>query len=91
MRAFVVVRLEVPDPEEPPTPSDELPEQADLTKLVEKWRAELATTHKIGPDRFIVLFTTAPNFEGSHLRLWIVPKGHPLPNPHEEERVDDDP
>lgn len=89
VRAFVVVRLEVPDPDEPPAIDER--DQADLTKLVEKWRAELANSQKIGPDRFIVVFTTAPEAYASHLRLWIVPKGHPLPNPHEEERVDDDP
>ena len=89
VRAFVVVRLEVPDPEEA-LDIDE-GEEADLTKLVEKWRVELANTHKIGPDRFIVLFTTAPDFQASHLRLWIVPKGQALPNPHEEDEPDDGP
>ena len=34
------------------------PERADLLKLVEKWKSELADKHKIAPDRFIVLFAT---------------------------------
>ena len=100
LRAFLVVKLESPNSnedlvDEEPEPPDvsetstsepvTQPEPADLTKLVEKWRAELANTHKIGADRFIVLFTTAPEFESSHLSLWIVPKGQPLPDPHEEE------
>ena len=87
--AFVVVRLG--SVEEPPVDDDE-PDPADLKKLVEKWRTRLANTHKIFADRFVVLFTTAPEFESSHLRIWIVPKGQPLPDPHEEvEYADDDP
>ena len=105
VRAVVVVRLEGPSPQEdpvdgepePPSESEEPPfeavgqrEPADLTKLVEKWRVELANTYKIGADRFIVLFTTAPEFHESHLSLWIVPKGQPLPDPHEEEPAEED-
>ena len=106
VRAFIVVRLEQPIPDEEPvsdepepsivpeaSPSEPVDERepADLTKLVEKWRLELAKTHKIGPDRFIVIFTTAREFEPSHLSLWIVPKRHPLPDPNkEEEPVDED-
>ena len=65
-------------------------EPADLTKLVEKWRAELANTHKISADRFIVLFTTAGEADSSYVSLWIVPKGQPLPNPNEEEEPAED-
>jgi hypothetical protein len=54
---------------------------------VEKWQLELAKTHKIGLDRFIVWFTPAGKFEGSHLQLWIVPRGQPLPNPNRDEAV----
>lgn len=100
LRAFLVVRLESPnshetlideEPESPGVPetsTSELIEQrepTDLTKLVEKWRMELANKHKIGPDRLIVLFTTAEEFDSNHISLWIVPKGQPLPDPHEEE------
>ena len=100
LRAFLVVSLEVPTPvaldevpaiEEPPVASVEAAEPieeeplVDFTKLVEKWRVELANTHKIGADRFIVLFTTGGVYEPSHLSLWIVPKGQPLPDPKEEE------
>ena len=61
-------------------------------RLVEKWRTRLANTHKIFADRFVVLITTAPEDYSSHLRIWIVPKGQPLPDPHEElEYADDDP
>ena len=101
VRAFLVVRMEVPSPDEASVVDEpELPgepessssetfeelETADLVKMVEKWRVELANTHKIGADRFIVLFTTAPEEHASHLRLWIVPEGQPLPDPNEEER-----
>ena len=85
LRAFVVVHLQGPPSDESiETDVEETREPADLTQLVEKWRIELANTHKIGSDRFIVLFTTAPESESSHLSLWIVPKGQPLPNPNEK-------
>ena len=102
VRAFLVVHLEQPEPEEPAEsttplvvqPFVQLPEPTepvepveeeppvDLTKLVEKWRADMANTHKIGPDRLIVVFTTDTS---SYLSLWIVPKGAPLPNPNGDE------
>jgi hypothetical protein len=88
---FLVVRLEQPVPEEPiaeiepdAEPIDE-PEPLDLTKLVEKWRLELANTHKISPDRFIVVFAPPREFEANQLSLWVVPKGQPLPDPNERE------
>lgn len=86
--AFVVVRLEVASPDEAPA-ADE-PKPADLKKVVEKWRTKLANTHKIFADRFSVLFTTAPEGRASHLRIWIVPKGQPLPDPHEEVEFEDE-
>jgi hypothetical protein len=72
--------------ESPAEPIEKIKE-VDLTKLVEKWQLELAKTHKIGADRFIVWFAPAGKFEGSHLQLWIVPRGQPLPNPNREEVV----
>ena len=89
-RAFLVVRLEPPTADVPiansekPEPVEET-EEPDLTKVVESWRAELLKTDKIGPDRFIVLFTTTRETESSQLSLWIVPKGQPLPDPNEDE------
>ncbi|HEX6649304.1 MAG TPA: hypothetical protein VF075_07185 [Pyrinomonadaceae bacterium] len=86
-RAFLVVRLDPPTADVPIAdvePVDET-EDVDLTKLVESWRAELLKTDKIGPDRFIVLFTTTRETESSQLSLWIVPKGQPLPDPNEDE------
>jgi hypothetical protein len=92
VRAFLVVRLESATPNEPiEEASDQTREPADLTKLVEKWRIELANTHKIGADRFIVLFTTARESESNQISLWIVPKGQPLPDPNEEEREEENP
>jgi hypothetical protein len=95
VRAFLVVTLNEPDPEEETTepapvsnqvetlePVEEKP-PVDLTKLVEKWRTDLANAHKIGPDRLIIVFTSEP-FSGN-LSLWIVPKGEPLPNPKEDD------
>ena len=85
--AFVAVRLATFDE----TPFEGEPRPADLKKVVKKWRTRLANTHKIFADRFVVLFTTAPDSQSSHLRIWIVPKGQPLPDPHEEEPYEDDP
>jgi hypothetical protein len=87
-RALLVVRLEEPEPEseeatEPREPVEQSPPPVDLTQLVEKWRVDLATTHKIGPDRLIIVFSSEPSFTG--LSLWIVPKGAPLPNPKEDD------
>lgn len=80
VRAFLVVRLEEPEPELDP---EEAAEPVDLTKLVDKWRIDLANTHKIGPDRFIIVFTSESSQTG--MTLWIVPKGAPLPNPREDD------
>ena len=101
VRAFLVVRLQQPEQPilvftEPATtnaePVVEERPPVDLTKLVEKWRLDLATTHKIGPDRFIIVYDSSPNVVISELSLWIVPKGVPLPNPHEgEEEPDPEP
>ena len=84
VRAFLVVRLEEPEAEEEVTERvEETPPPVDLTKLVEKWRVDLGNTHKIGPDRLIIVFTSESSQTG--LSLWIVPKGAPLPNPKEDD------
>lgn len=95
VRVFLVVRLEQPVQEElsaeiEPIDPDatepiEVPEPLDLTRLVEKWRLELANTHKISADRFIVVFAPAGEFQGNQLSLWIVPKAQPNPDPNETE------
>jgi len=94
VRAFLVVSLEQLKPPlrvftEPATtnaePVVEEYKPVDLTKLVEKWRLELATTHKIGPDRLIIVYHSSPDDIVSQLSLWIVPNGAPLPNPNEDE------
>jgi len=89
VRVFLVVRLEQPVQEEPiaeiPSEPIEGPEPVDLTKLVEKWRLELANTHKVSADRFIVVFAPPREFEANQLSLWVVPKGQPLPDPNESE------
>jgi len=85
-RAFLVVRLEEPGAEEatPAEPVEESPPPVDLTKLVEKWRVDLANSHKIGADRFIIVYVSSPDVI-NRLSLWIVPKGAPLPNSNEDE------
>lgn len=96
---FVDLEVKQPEPEpesESPPVAISLPVQqteaitieeddppADLPKLVQKWREELINTHKIRPERFIVLFTT--NDSGNYVQLWAVPPGQPLPDPNADE------
>jgi len=114
LKAVVIVSLEgtKPVPEQEPeeeaettTPAEplSLEEQgdppADLPKLVQKWREELINTHKIKPERFVVLFTTSQSDEtisyGNFIELWAGPPGEPLPDPNakrdeqEVEEIDD--
>ncbi|HEU0251483.1 MAG TPA: hypothetical protein VFR12_00540, partial [Pyrinomonadaceae bacterium] len=57
----------------------------DLTKLVEKWRVDLTTTHKIRNDRIIILFLPGTETNANSINVRFVPKGQPLPDPNEEE------
>lgn len=66
-------------PAEEETPTEEV----NLTKLVEKWRVELAQKYKIDEDRFITLTIPATD-QSNFLSLWVVPRGQPLPDPNEE-------
>ena len=86
----VAIALPVQQQEEPLTVEDEDDPPADLPKMVQKWREELINTHKIRPDRFIVLFATGDT--GNYIQLWAVPPGQPLPDPNaddEEEKPSD--
>ncbi len=84
LKAFVIVTLEAAAPERVRDPEVE-GELADLPRLMQKWRDDLVT-HKIRPDRFIVVFTTAlPDEGGGYFDLWVVPPGEPFPDPDEEE------
>ena len=103
VKAVAVITLEGPQ-EEPEPDSAPLPPQileegepaledippADLPKLVQKWRDELTNTHKINPERFIVLFHTSSDLAGNYLDLWIVPPGQPLPDPNADEKEFDE-
>lgn len=71
-------------------PVEEEKPPADLPKLVEKWREELIKTHKINPDRFVVLFFTSQDAFGNYLDLWIVPPGQPFPDPNADEKKEDE-
>jgi hypothetical protein len=87
----IVVPPAPPDPTEAvAVPEEEEKPPADLPKLVEKWREELTKTHKINPDRFVVLFYTSQEAFGNYLDLWIVPPGQPLPDPNAEEKKEDE-
>ena len=89
LKAVVIVTLDTKPPERAHDPEID-GEVADLPKLVEKWREELTNTHKIHPDRFVVLFkTTDPESSGDYIDIWAVPPGQPLPDPDADE--DEDP
>ena len=96
LRACIIVRLESDLAEEPeaestepaatgvtyePAETFEFP-RADFSKLVEKWKMELAEKHKIKQDRFIVLFVSVLRDSGNSLETWIVPAGASLPDPN---------
>ena len=88
LKAFVIVTLDTKPRERPHDPEVD-GEVADLPKLIEKWREELTNTHKIRPDRFVVLFkTTDPEFSGNYIDIWAVPPGQPLPDPDADEQED---
>jgi hypothetical protein len=111
LKAVVIVSLEGTKPEPEPEPEakaetttpteplslmEEEDPPADLPKLVQKWRDELVNTHKIKPERFVVLFATSPSDEtisyGNFIELWAVPPGEPLPDPNakrDEEEVEE--
>jgi uncharacterized protein (TIGR02246 family) len=70
------------EPEQSTTPEVESePEPADVAKLVEKWKDELAGKYKIGADRFVVLFSRTDGFSNNMLETWVVPPGAELPSP----------
>jgi hypothetical protein len=74
----------VPAPDEPRAatgPEEPEPEPADLPKLVEKWKSELAAKHKLPPDRVVVLFANAQEYHMPSLEIWVVPPSQPLPIP----------
>ena len=81
--ACLIVRMETPEPDDADADADAQP-RADLYKLVERWKSELAAKHKIGPDRFVVLYTKAREYFVGSIEVWVVPQGQPLPNPDAE-------
>jgi hypothetical protein len=79
-------------PDEPGRPAEPEPQPADLLKLVDKWKTELAAKHKLGLERIVLLYSKAPPGHLSSLEVWVVPPGQPLPNPDtepEEEKPSD--
>ncbi|HEX8852879.1 MAG TPA: hypothetical protein VF754_05295, partial [Pyrinomonadaceae bacterium] len=64
-----------PDPEEPP--------EVDLTKLVEKWKADLKKQYNIGDERLVVLVVPArEQYDTEGVETWVVPKGAQPPDPY---------
>ena len=88
----VIVVPEPVEPDEPNRPAEPEPQPADLLKLVDKWKTELAAKHKLGLERIVLLYSKAPAGHLSSLEVWVVPPGQPLPNPDaepEEEKPSD--
>ena len=89
-----IVQKETPDTNESTTPEPAVepePEPADVAKLVEQWKDELAAKYKIGADRFVVLFTHSDGFSNNMLETWVVPPGAALPNPDGDPPTKDPP
>ena len=61
------------------------PEPADVAKLIEKWKNELAEKHNIPANRFVVLFNYSDGYASNMLETYVVPPGAALPNPDVEE------
>ena len=84
-----IVDEEPAEPDQSTQPEAEPePEPADVAKLVEKWKDELAAKYKIGADRFVVLFAHSDGFSNNMLETWVVPPGAALPNPEGEPAAD---
>ncbi|HEX2268948.1 MAG TPA: hypothetical protein VHH35_05420, partial [Pyrinomonadaceae bacterium] len=69
LRAYLVVRMQAPE-EDP----------VNLPKLVDKWKNELTTKHKIRPERVVLLFANAPESHLPSVEIWMVPPGQGLPD-----------
>ncbi|HEU4766296.1 MAG TPA: hypothetical protein VFS77_02950 [Pyrinomonadaceae bacterium] len=98
LRVCFIVRMEVPHPVEeepsepivivppelaaPSGPPEPEPVPADLFKLVEKWKNEIAAKNQNRQDRVVVLFGKAQEYFLASLEIWIVPPGQPLPDPN---------
>ena len=67
------------------------PDPADVAKLVEKWKDELAEKYKIGADRLVVLFAHSDGFSNNMVETWAVPPGAALPIPEGEPAAADTP
>ena len=80
-----IVDEEPAEPDQSTEPEAEPePEPADVAKLVENWKDELAAKYKIGADRFVVLFTRNDGFVNNMMEMWVVPPGAALPIPEGE-------
>ncbi|HKO45659.1 MAG TPA: hypothetical protein VJU84_20450 [Pyrinomonadaceae bacterium] len=66
------------------------PQQRDLYKVVEKWKAQLIDAHKLSFDRVIVLFAKPREDEGNFIETWIVPNGAAMPDPDEEPLLEEE-
>ena len=66
--------------EGPTEPIEPDPEPADVLKLSEKWKTELATL-SIREDRLVILFSKAHAGSTGSLETWAVPSAASLPDP----------
>ncbi|HEU4714151.1 MAG TPA: hypothetical protein VFS76_21465 [Pyrinomonadaceae bacterium] len=70
------------EPSEPPEPPQPEPVPADLFKLIEKWKIDIAAKNQNRQDRVVVLFGKAQEYHRSSIEIWVVPPGQPLPDPN---------
>lgn len=70
------------EPSEPLAPPAPEPVPADLFKLVEKWKTDVAAKNQNRQDRVVVLFGKAQEYHRSSIEIWVVPPGQPLPDPN---------
>jgi hypothetical protein len=70
------------DPELPPIPDE--PPDIDLTKLIEKWKAQLAKNYQIEGRRIFVVTAAAGDGNDGTIETWIIPPGAAMPNPYVE-------
>lgn len=79
---FIRPALPAVDDSIPRAPDE--PPDVDLTKLVEKWKADLMSKYGVSEERIVVI-TTPPEEAPGSIETWVVPPGVGLPDPYADE------
>jgi hypothetical protein len=99
LNACLIVRLpnkgekkleaeETPQPDNAPLEAAQEFPKADLTALVEKWKADLVKDYGISEHRLIIMSGAADKYSDDDLETWIVPSGAALPDPNAKDETD---